>query len=103
MNNATRAFFYFQIEKIMSSIGEGIDFSQEQHRISGSVPSMCLSVLAVLCTQTKCWLLYVDLCNLLWLWEGEECSGTGGADLASHMMLDAAASNFNSTLLGKIP
>ncbi|OWK53787.1 Ankyrin repeat and SAM domain-containing protein 1A [Lonchura striata] len=29
-------FFYFQIEKIMSSIGEGIDFSQEQHRISGS-------------------------------------------------------------------
>lgn len=103
MNNATRAFFYFQIEKIMSSIGEGIDFSQEQHRISGSVPSRCLSVLAVLCTQTRCWLLCVDLCNLFWLWEGEECSGTGGADLASHMMLGAAASNFKSTLLGKIP
>lgn len=71
MNNTTHAFFYFQIEKIMSSIGEGIDFSQEQHRISGSVPSMCLSVLAVLCTQTRCWLLCVDVFNLLWLWEGE--------------------------------
>lgn len=92
-----------EIEKIMSSIGEGIDFSQEQHRISGSVPSMCLSVLAVLCTQTRCWLLCVDVFNLPWLWEGEECSDTGGADLGSHMMLNAAASNFNSTLLGKIP
>lgn len=29
----------FQIEKIMSSIGEGIDFSQEQQKISGTVPS----------------------------------------------------------------
>lgn len=29
-------FFLFQIEKIMSSIGEGIDFSQEQQKISGS-------------------------------------------------------------------
>lgn len=41
-NNAARVVFlfvlYFQIEKIMSSIGEGIDFSQEQQRISGSVP-----------------------------------------------------------------
>lgn len=96
-------FFYFQIEKIMSSIGEGIDFSQEQHRISGSVPSMCLSVLALLCTQTRCWLLCVDVFDLLWLWEGEECSGPGGADLGSHMMLNAAASSSNSTLLGKIP
>lgn len=64
-------FIYFQIEKIMSSIGEGIDFSQEQHRISGSVPSLCPSVLAVLCTQTSCWLLCVVVFNLLWLWEGE--------------------------------
>jgi len=32
----------------MSSIGEGIDFSQEQQRISGSVPSSCVSVLVVL-------------------------------------------------------
>lgn len=42
-NNAARVVFlcvlYFQIEKIMSSIGEGIDFSQEQQRISGSVAS----------------------------------------------------------------
>lgn len=30
-------FLLFQIEKIMSSIGEGIDFSQEQQRISGTV------------------------------------------------------------------
>lgn len=35
--------------------------------------------------------------------KGEECSGTGGADLGSHIMLNAAASNFNSTLLEKIP
>lgn len=28
---------FFQIEKIMSSIGEGIDFSQEQQRMSGTV------------------------------------------------------------------
>jgi hypothetical protein len=32
-------FLPFQIEKIMSSIGEGIDFSQEQQKISGMVPS----------------------------------------------------------------
>lgn len=43
MNNAACASFPFQIEKIMSSIGEGIDFSQEQQRISGSVPSSCVS------------------------------------------------------------
>lgn len=47
-NSAARVVFlsvlYFQIEKIMSSIGEGIDFSQEQQRISGSVPSSCVPV-----------------------------------------------------------
>lgn len=32
-------FLPFKIEKIMSSIGEGIDFSQEQQKISGTVPS----------------------------------------------------------------
>lgn len=30
-------FLLFQIEKIMSSIGEGIDFSQEQQKISGTL------------------------------------------------------------------
>ena len=33
------SFLPSQIEKIMSSIGEGIDFSQEQQKISGMVPS----------------------------------------------------------------
>lgn len=66
MNNVPCAFFfYFQIEKIMSSIGEGIDFSQEQQRISGSVPSLCVSVLVVLCTKRRCWLLRAALFNLL--------------------------------------
>lgn len=95
-------FFYFQIEKIMSSIGEGIDFSQEQHRISGRVPSMCPSVLAVLCPQTRCWLLCVGVFHLLWLWEGEGGMPWHRRDLGSHTMLNAAASSFNSTLLGKI-
>lgn len=54
-------FFYFQIEKIMSSIGEGIDFSQEQQRISGSVPISCVSISVVLCPKQRRRLLHAEL------------------------------------------
>lgn len=54
----------------MSSIGEGIDFSQEQQRISGNVPSSRVSGVVVLCTKRRCWLLRAELFNLLWLPEG---------------------------------
>lgn len=99
MNNAACAFFYFQIEKIMSSIGEGIDFSQEQQRISGSVPSSCVSVLVVLCTKTRCWLLRAELFNLLWLSGGKErlWHRRSRPPLPS-VMLNTATSNFDSIL-----
>ena len=100
MNNAACAFFfYFQIEKIMSSIGEGIDFSQEQQRISGSVPSSRVSVLVVLWTKPRYWLLRADLFNLLWLPEGRgRLWHRRSRPRLPGVMLNTATSNLNSIL-----
>lgn len=92
-------FFYFQIEKIMSSIGEGIDFSQEQQRISGSVPGSRVSLLVVLRTKRRCRLLPAELPTLLRLPEGKGklWHSRSGPRLPS-ATLGTAISRFNSIL-----